>query len=93
MIAPAAGMRTQSNTVVFIAGTGTPPHNQSVLDTITDHLSSKGMEVKQLTGDASATRTIALETAKRENSQGLLFLTVDMGAGEPSCGRVRQLGI
>lgn len=78
IVSPA--MAQDSNTVV-LAGTGPTPHLQTVLDGVSDLLSSKGVKVDVPSGEASA-RVVVLGDMKKSGKSNLLYLTVSQVKGQ-----------
>ena len=78
MVSPA--MAQDSSTVV-LAGTGPTPHLQTILDGVSDLLSSKGVKVGVPSGEAMV-RVVVLENMKKSGKPNLLYLTVNQVKGQ-----------
>jgi hypothetical protein len=78
MVSPAMA---QDSATVVLAGTGPTPHLQTVLDGVSDLLSSKGVKVDVPSGEAMA-RVVVLENMKRSGKSNLLYLTVSQVKGQ-----------
>jgi hypothetical protein len=71
----------QDSTTVVLAGTGPTPHLQTVLDGVSDLLSSKGVKVEVPSGESSA-RVVVLGDMKKSGKSNLLYLTVNQVKGQ-----------
>jgi hypothetical protein len=71
----------QDSATVVLAGTGPTPHLQTVLDGVSDLLSSKGVKVDVPSGEAKA-RVVILADMKKSGKSNLLYLTVNQGRGQ-----------
>lgn len=70
-----------SSSTVVLAGTGPTPHLQTVLDGVSDMLSSKGVKVEVPSGEARA-RVVVLEDMKKSEGSDLLYLSVNQVKGQ-----------
>jgi hypothetical protein len=84
------GLRAQQSTPpqstdnaakVYIAGVGTTPYIQTVLDDVTDFLAGKKVHAKQLATSGNSTRNQLAAQAKELGGQSLLYLTLDLERG------------
>jgi hypothetical protein len=66
---------------VYIAGVGTTPYIQTVLDDVTDFLAAKKVHAKQLATSGNSTRNQLAAQAKELGGQSLLYLTLDLERG------------
>ena len=71
----------QDSTTVIIGGTGPTPHIQTVIDGVSDALSSNGVKVKVNSGD-SKSRSVILDEMKASGNTVLLYLTVNSMKGQ-----------
>ncbi|HTQ59674.1 MAG TPA: hypothetical protein VMI32_05600 [Candidatus Solibacter sp.] len=71
----------QDTTTVILGGTGQAPHIQTVIDGVSDALSSSGVKVKVNSGD-SKSRTAILDEMKTSGNSVLLYLTVNTVKGQ-----------
>ena len=71
----------QDTSTVIIGGTGPTPHLQTVIDGVTDALSSHGVKVKVNSSD-SKSRSIILDEMKTSGNTNLLYLTVNQVKGQ-----------
>jgi hypothetical protein len=78
MVSPAMA---QGSATVVLAGTGPTPHLQTVLDGVSDLLSSKGVKVEVPSGEAKA-RVAVLGDMKKSGKSNLLYLTVNQVKGQ-----------
>jgi hypothetical protein len=67
---------TSDNTTVVLGGTGPTPHLQTVIDGISDLLSSSDVKVKVASGDAKS-RSVILEDMKVSGNANLLYVSVN----------------
>jgi hypothetical protein len=74
-LAIAAAQTKDANSVVLLGANGAPPHTQTLLDDMTDFLSSHNIKVKQA-DDHSKSRTQLVEVAKSSGAKNLLYFTV-----------------
>ena len=72
---------SQDTSTVVLGGTGPTPHVQTVIDGISDLLSSKGVKVKVASGDAQS-RSVILEGMKVSGTTNLLYLSVNQVKGQ-----------
>jgi len=77
----AANCMAQDSTTVVLGGTGPTPHLQTVIDGISDLLSSSGVKVKVASGDAKS-RTVILEDMKASGNTNLLYVSVNQVKGQ-----------
>lgn len=71
----------QDSTTVVLGGTGPTPHLQTVIDGISDALSSSGVKVKVASGEAKA-RSVIIEEMKSSGNTVLLYVTVNQVQGQ-----------
>ena len=71
----------QDTSTVIIGGTGPTPHLQTVIDGVTDALSTHGVKVKVNSSD-SKSRSIILDEMKTSGNTNLLYLTVNQVKGQ-----------
>ena len=71
----------QDSTTVILGGTGPTPHLQTVIDGVSDALSSNGVKVKVNSGD-SKSRSVILDEMKTSGNTVLLYLTVNSMKGQ-----------
>jgi hypothetical protein len=71
----------QDATTVILGGTGQAPHIQTVIDGVSDALSSSGVKVKVNSGD-SKSRSAILDEMKSSGNTVLLYLTVNTVKGQ-----------
>ena len=71
----------QDSTTVILGGTGPTPHLQTVIDGVSDALSSNGVKVKVNSGD-SKSRSVILDEMKTSGNTVLLYLTVNQVKGQ-----------
>lgn len=64
-----------NSTQVLIAGAGTEPHINTVMDEIVDHLKAAGVAVKPLQSDGKS-RAAAVEALGASQADSLLYVTV-----------------
>jgi len=82
MLAIAVGVCVaQDATTVILGGTGPTPHLQTVIDGVSDALSSSGVKVKVNSGD-SKSRSVILDEMKTSGNTVLLYLTVNQVKGQ-----------
>ena len=67
----------QDSKPVILAGTGQSPHLQTVLDGISDALSSSGVKAKVISGESKA-RSAVLDDMKSSGLSTLLYISVYM---------------
>ena len=77
----AATCSAQGSTPVTLGGTGPTPHLQTVLDGISDMLSTNGVKVKVASGDAKS-RTVIVDEMKASGATTLLYVTVNQAHGQ-----------
>ena len=77
----AVACSAQGSTPVMLGGTGPTPHLQTVLDGISDMLSTNGVKVKMASGDAKS-RTVILDEMKTSGTTTLLYVTVNQVRGQ-----------
>src|SRR2546427_4359628 len=66
----------QDASTVVLGGAGPTPHLQTVIDGISDLLSSSGVKVKVASGDAKS-RSVILEDMKVSGNPNLLYVSVN----------------
>ncbi len=71
----------QDSATVILGGTGPTPHLQTVIDGVSDALSSNGVKVKVNSGD-SKSRSVILDEMKTSGNTILLYLTVNQVKGQ-----------
>ncbi len=71
----------QDSATVILGGTGPTPHLQTVIDGISDTLSSGSLKVKVASGDAKA-RSAILDEMKASGNSVLLYVTVNQVKGQ-----------
>lgn len=67
---------------VVIAGAGSEPYVNTILDGIADQLKAAGVPVKPFVGDAKS-RSAAMESLKSSPGDSLLYVTVEVQEGIP----------
>src|SRR5437899_9803661 len=67
---------TSDSTTVVLGGTGPTPHLQTVVDGISDLLSSSDVKVKVASADAKS-RSVILEDMKVSGNDNLLYVSVN----------------
>lgn len=72
---------SNSTAKVLIAGTGTEPHINTVMDGIVDQLKAAGIAVRPLQSDGKS-RTAAVEALKTSQADSLLYVTVNITMGQ-----------
>ena len=75
-------VRAQSSTLA-IGGTGPSPYFQTALDKIADALTSDGVKVKMLSGEAKS-RTALLDEMKKPGYSDLLYITLHNPRDNPA---------
>ncbi len=70
-------------TRVLIAGSGSPSYVQTVLDDLTDFLTSKGVSIRQADAQ-SKSRDSYIDQLTALGAESLLYVSVDIGVGQPS---------
>jgi hypothetical protein len=73
--------KAQDSATVVLGGTGPTPHLQTVIDGVSDVLSSGGVKVKVASGDAKS-RSVILEEMKTSGNTALLYVTVNTLRGQ-----------
>jgi hypothetical protein len=73
-MAVATAQPNDANPVILVGVNGIPPHAQTLLDEMTDFLTSKHIKVKQV-DDNSKSRTQLVEVAKSTGAKSLLYFT------------------
>jgi hypothetical protein len=71
----------QDSATVVLGGTGPTPHLQTVIDGISDALSSGGVKVKVTSGEAKA-RSVILDEMRTSGNTVLLYVTVNTLRGQ-----------
>jgi len=66
---------------VILAGSGTEPHIQTLMDDTVDFLKSSGVRVK-MAEDTSKPRTFQVEHLAGSGAESLLYLTLDVAMGQ-----------
>ena len=81
ILASTCQAQTVQEARVLVSGTGTEPHINTVIDGIIDYLKTNNVSVSLLGGDIK-TRTSALEKLSSSASESLLYITLDIAAGQ-----------
>lgn len=81
LIASSAFGEQPSTTTVLIAGSGTEPYVQTLLDDVTDFLKLQGIKVKLAT-DPAKPRNFQLEHLAETGAQSLVYVTLSLVKGE-----------
>jgi len=71
----------QDTSTIILGGTGQAPHIQTVIDGVSDALTSSGVKVKVESGD-SKSRSAILDEMKTSGNSILLYLTVNTMRGQ-----------
>lgn len=74
-LAVATAQTKDASSVVLLGANGSPPHTQTLLDEMTDFLTSHNVKAKQA-DENSKSRTQLVEIAKASGAKNLLYFTV-----------------
>src|SRR5438093_6533331 len=81
-VSPVTAQQTEktSGAKILLAGTGTQPHTQNVMDGLTEYFASVGIPVRQVSMDGKS-RTDIIDKMPEMGAESFLLLSVHLQAG------------